>query len=240
MAAQLEIEISAITDKLKKGIDGAVLSLGQLEKEALGINKALETATDPREIIRLNNALEQTKAAMVNFRTAGLQPLTRAQSNYNSVGIDFARIIQDAPFGIIGVGNNITQLAQSFGDLRSKSTSTGAALKTAFGSILSSGNLLILGISAATTALTILSQNGFFKTEKSAKTAKEALDDYRDSLDGLTRSAIEGEAQANREIQNFRLLKAQAENANIPLKTRIEAVKELQSNYIGYNHEQIN
>ncbi len=43
-----------------------------------------------------------------------IQKLTQATAGYNSIGTDFARIIQDAPFGIIGIGNNITQLAGSF------------------------------------------------------------------------------------------------------------------------------
>ena len=59
------------------------------------------------------NQLEQLgKAAQTT--APQVQKLTQATSGYNSVGTDFARIIQDAPFGIIGIGNNITQLAGSF------------------------------------------------------------------------------------------------------------------------------
>lgn len=163
-----------------------------------------------------------------------IQRLSQATSGYNSIGTDFARIIQDAPFGIIGVGNNITQLAGSFQVLKNQTGSTSAALKQSFASIFSSGNALVLGISLLTTALTVLQQNGFFKTEKSAKSLQDRLQDYRDTLDSVTRASIEGQANAAKEIQSFALLRAQAENTNVSLENRIEAVKDLKKQYPEY------
>lgn len=170
----------------------------------------------------------------VNQATPEINKLSKATSQYNSVGTDFARIIQDAPFGIIGVGNNITQLASSFQTLKNQTGSTSQALKSAFASIFSGSNALILGISALTTVFTVLQMKGFFKTEESAKSAEDALESYREKLDAITKSTIQGRASAEKEIQNFKLLKAQAENANIPLKTRVEAVDQLQKNYPNY------
>ncbi len=163
-----------------------------------------------------------------------VQKLTQATQGYNSVGTDFARIVQDAPFGIIGIGNNITQLAGSFQTLKNTTGSTSAALKASFASIFSSGNALVLGISVLTTAFTILQQKGFFKSEEAAKSLNEELDQYRENLDAISQASIKGQANAAKEIQNFKLLQIQAENTNIPLKTRIEAVQELQKNYPDY------
>lgn len=163
-----------------------------------------------------------------------VQKLTQATAGYNSVGIDFARIVQDAPFGIIGVGNNIQQLAGSFQSLKNSTGSTKDALKAAFSSIFSSGNALVLGISALTSVFTILQMKGFFKTEDAAKSLSETLEDYRATLDAVTKTSIEGQANAAKEIQSFTLLRAQAENTNISLENRVEAVKQLQSQYPEY------
>jgi len=178
---KIEVEIGAVTDGLIRGLDGSILSLKQLTTEAKKIEIALESATDVKSINTYNSQLANLRNGMQKLKTTGIDPLTKATSNYNGVGIEFSRIIQDAPFGIIGVGNNITQLAGSFQQLRSSSTSTGAALKTAFASIISPANLLVLGISAVTTALTLYSMSA-----SSAKTPinelKDAQDDYNESL----------------------------------------------------------
>ena len=113
----------------------------KVDNLSTGVNQATS------QLSKLENA--------VNQATPEINKLTRATSNYNSVGTDFARIIQDAPFGIIGVGNNITQLAGSFQTLKNQTGSTSQAIKAAFASIFSSGNALILGISALTTVFTV-------------------------------------------------------------------------------------
>jgi hypothetical protein len=178
-----------------------------------GVNKA---TTD---LDKLGKAA-QTTAPQV-------QKLAQATSGYNSVGVDFARIVQDAPFGIIGVGNNITQLAGSFQVLKNQTGSTSTALKSAFASIFSSGNALILGISVLTTAFTILQQKGFFKSEEAAKSLNEQLEDYREKLDGITKANLEGAISAQKEISNLKLLQTQAENTNLSLEKRLAAVNEL-------------
>jgi uncharacterized membrane protein YgcG len=189
-----------------------------------GLATGVNTATS--QLDKLGKAAQATAPQ--------IQRLSQATSGYNSIGTDFARIIQDAPFGIIGVGNNITQLAGSFQVLKNQTGSTSAALKQSFASIFSSGNALVLGISLLTTAFTVLQQNGFFKTEKSAKSLQDTLQDYRDTLDSVTRASIEGQANAAKEIQSFALLRAQAENTNVSLENRIEAVKDLKKQYPEY------
>jgi hypothetical protein len=227
---KITVEIGAVADGLIKNVDGSIRSLEQLQKELDDLDKKLRTAADPTEIIQLNQQIGALKTGMQQLRTVGLQPLTKAQSQYNSVGIDFARIIQDAPFGIIGVSNNITQLADSFQAARGKGQSFGKIL----GSIFSSGNALTLGISVLTSAFVVLQQKGFFKTEQTAESLGEALDEYRKKLDAVTQASIEGQANSKREIQSFNLLRAQAENATISQSTRLEAVRQLKKEYPEY------
>jgi hypothetical protein len=101
-----------------------------------GLTAGVNTATG--QLDKLGKAAQSTAPQV--------DKLAKSTSQYNSIGIEFSRIIQDAPFGIIGVGNNITQLAGSFQQLRNTSTSTGAALKTAFASIINKKNYPIFEV----------------------------------------------------------------------------------------------
>jgi uncharacterized membrane protein YgcG len=161
------------------------------------------------------------------------EQLSKSTSRYNGIGIDFARVIQDAPFGIIGVGNNIQQLAQSFSSLGNAGDSTSSRLKLAFKSIFSSGNLLILAVSAITTLWTLY-EKGAFKSADATEDLNKKLDKYRENLQGIAKANLEGIKNAQSEIANFKLLQAQAENTNISYEKRIEAVERLKKQYPEY------
>lgn len=182
---RIEVEIGAVIDGLKQGFGESVKIIDTLEKQAQDFEKALKNATSIEQISTLNVDLAKTRAALSQLRNAGLEPtaqstekLAKATSNYNSVGVDFARLIQDAPFGIIGVGNNITQLAGSFQNARNE----GQSFTKILGGIFSSGNLLILGISALTTALTLYSQSSQGAV-KNTDTLKDSYDDLADAAE---------------------------------------------------------
>jgi len=247
-----EDSLSGFNNKLKSKFDSSSGAIANVKNSIKNLKGNLENATDIRSIAQYNIRIQRAENELNRLTTAGLQAgnalqrlptgqatqgiqrLGKATSSYNGIGIEFSRIIQDAPFGIIGIGNNIQQLAGNFQQLRASSTSTGAALKTAFASIISPANLLVLGISVLTSVLTVLSAKGFFKSKESAEDASEALDKYRDSLDGVTLAGIKGQANATKEAQNFQVLRLQAENANVPLNKRIDAVNELQKDYPDY------
>jgi hypothetical protein len=189
-----------------------------------GLNSGVAAATNGLD--KLGKAAQKT--------TPQVEKLTKATSRYNVVGLDFARIIQDAPFGIIGVGNNITQLAQSFSSLGKAGDTLGTKVKLAFGQIFSSGNALVLGISILTTAFTILQQKGFFKTEEDAKSLDETLKEYQETLSGVAAATLKGAQDAQKEIASLKALEIQATNTSLSTKQRSDAVKELQELYPQY------
>jgi hypothetical protein len=224
---KIEVEIGAVIDGLRKGFGESVKIIETLEKQALDLDKALKAATDLPTIQGLNTQLAQTKAALSQLKSSGIDPLTKATSNYNSVGIDFARIVQDAPFGIIGVGNNIQQLAGSFQQLKNSTGSTSAALKQSLASIFSSGNALVLGISLLTTAFTVLQMKGFFDTEKKAKDLTDTLNEYKKTLGETAQAQLEAANNADKEIVKITSLRGVIENETISREKRLAAVKQL-------------
>jgi hypothetical protein len=189
-----------------------------------GLTAGVNTATG--QLDKLGQAAQKTAPQV--------QKLTQATSGYNAVGIDFARIVQDAPFGIIGVGNNITQLAGSFQVLKNETGSTSGALKKAFSQIFSSGNALVLGISLLTTAFTILQQKGFFKSEQDAKSLDEALKEYQETLTGVAAATLKGAQDSQKELATLKALEIQATNTSLSTKQRTDAVNELQKLYPNY------
>jgi hypothetical protein len=184
-----------------------------------GLTTGVNTATG--QLDKLGKAASATAPQV--------QKLTQATSSYNSVGTDFARIIQDAPFGIIGVGNNITQLAGSFQQLKNSTGSTGGAVKAALASILSPANALVLGISVLTTALTVLQMQGFFKTEEAAKSLADQLNKYKDTLNETAQAQLEGAANADKEIIKIQSLRSVIEDETVSRDKRLAAVQKLRA-----------
>jgi hypothetical protein len=217
--------------------------IGQLNAQVKQLKVSLQQATDEQQVARLNAQLEQTSAELTRINSLGKSVAvntTKSFDNFrvsagaaNGSAIAFNRVIQDAPFGIIGVGNNIQQLAEQFSALRITTGSTGTALSTFFKSLFTGSNLLVLGISAATAAFTAYQLGAFDSAEETKDLAKE-LDDYKNSLDDVTKAQLEGAQSAQGEIQSLKLLKLQAENANLPLEKRILAVKELRNQFPDY------
>ena len=234
---RIEVEIGAVIDGLRKGFGQSVAIIATLEQQALDLDKALRAATDLPEIQNLNAKLAQTKAALIQLKSTGIEPLTKATKSYNAIGVDFARIIQDAPFGIIGVGNNIQQLAFSFQELRNTTNSTSSALKQAFLQIISPGNLLFLSISLITTALTAY-QMGVFDSkeetkdlEKETETFDQTLRKVIDSLGAVQQARLQGNKGTADELVQLDLLNKALNDSNQPQSTRIAAYKKLKEEY---------
>ena len=240
----------------EKGNVGFKRKIGLIEaltNKSKVLRTALSQATNEKDVERYNKELQQTINEMTRLNALGRQVsqsvgatsqsfkgATQNIGSANGVAIEFSRIIQDAPFGIIGIGNNLQQLTANFAQTSKAAGGAGAAIKASLGALISPANLLVLGISAVTAAFTAYQMgafDGLFATEdlaEAAEKAEEKLENYRNTLDAVTRASIEGTASAGKEIQSFELLRAQAENANVPLKDRIEAVKDLQSKYPDY------
>lgn len=162
--ARIELEITGNATGLENASKKASAAVGGLTKSTAMSKAQIESWDAAARRNSMEQYGQQAKRA-----TASVNGLASAQRNLsgstsslatnirgaNTVGIEFSRIIQDAPYGIIGVGNNITQLTQSFSNLRTQTGSTSQALGIAFRSMFSGANLLVLGVSAATTAFTL-------------------------------------------------------------------------------------
>lgn len=173
---------------------------------------------------KVSSGLKNTTEALKSTATEAKKTGDALKSNLNAGSAqagqslqNLSRIAQDAPFGFIGIANNINPLVESFGRLKAETGSTGGALK-ALVSGLSGPAGLGLAFGVVTAAISF-AQMGFGAWSKGAKQAKTDNDEFKKSLESSRTSAI----STGLELQAFIDI---AKNSTLPLEQRNEALKE--------------
>lgn len=241
--SKLEVQIGADTKDLQSKLASAIKSLDGLKVEQKELNalfKAGAITSDKyyssiaKNSIKLNSASKAVSSykSALNNADSGIKGMGKSTANATPALQEFSRVIQDAPFGIMGVGNNIQQLTANFGHLSKSAGGSKAALKLMIGALAGPGGVL-LAVSAVTSLLTVFSDE-IFSSEKSTKSAKEALEDYVDALNQVDRARVKGTQSAAKELTDLRLLKKQIEDTNIPQADRLKALNKLRDMYPAY------
>ena len=226
---KLTVEIGAdITDfenKIKEvEFDIKELSKVKLDRLKLGLDTTEINSQIKDAKANLNSLKSTVKDTGQTFASAAPKV-----ANAGNTLTQFSRIAQDAPFGIIGIGNNITATAESFSYLKAQTGSTGGALKALASSIAGTGGIL-LGVSLLTTGLTLLAQSGLTVGDVIDKITGN-FDEFGAALKKANEEAVKNSAG---EIAGMNALVASAQNVNLSMKDRKIAVDELQKTYPGY------
>jgi len=149
---------------------------------------------------------------------AGLAKTGQGAANALPAMQEFSRVIQDAPFGIMGVGNNIQQLTANFGNLSTKAGGSAAALKLMLGSLAGPAGIL-LAVSAVTSLMTVFADKLKFATSATKELAK---------------ATKEFTTEALTEVNTLKGLISIAENLNNTYKVRTGALEEINKKYGDY------
>lgn len=131
---------------------------------------------------------------------------------------NLGRIAQDAPFGFIGITNNLNPMLESFQRLKATTGTTGSALKALAGSLVGPAGLGF-AVSIVSSALVVFGDK-LFGSKKQAEEAKSAFDGMLDS--------------AANEALKLRESFALITDANVPLENRKNIIKDLRSEYGVY------
>jgi hypothetical protein len=226
---KLSVEIGADITDFEKKIKEVEFDIKELSKVKLD---RLKVGLDTTEI---NSQIKDAKASLNSLKTAvkdtGQTFASTAPkvANAGNTLTQFSRIAQDAPFGIIGIGNNITATAEAFSSLKNQTGSTGGALKALASSIAGTGGIL-LGVSLLTTGLTLLAQSGLSVGDVINKITGN-FDEFGAALKKANEEAVKNSAG---EIAGMNALVSSAQNVNLSMKDRLIAVEELQKTYPGY------
>ena len=132
---------------------------------------------------------------------------------------NLGRVAQDAPFGFLGIANNLNPLLESFQRLKVSTGTTGGALK-ALGKELTGAGGLGFALSIAS-SLAIVFGDRLFGAGKAAKEAKSSAEQLRDSVNGIFQASAKEASQAAGFVA---ILKSETETR----QRKLEAIKELQ------------
>ena len=227
---KLEVQIGADITDFEKKIKEVEFDIKELSKVKLDrLKLGLDTSEINAQIKDAKANLNSLKTTVKDTGNAIGGQFTKQVGNGGNTLMQFSRIAQDAPFGIMGIGNNITATAESFSYLKQQTGSTGGALKALASSIAGTGGIL-LGVSLLTTGLTLLSQSGL------------TVGDIFDKITGnfnefgasIKKAREEGAEMAGKEIESLRALIAVAQNENISKQQRLIAVDKLQKQFPAY------
>lgn len=217
-----KVAANKLADEFKKGTitqkeyDKGLENLKRDEKET-----TIVTANLRKELANLKREQKDLGG------TTGV--LSKRTADGSNALTQFSRIAQDAPFGIQGIGNNITATVEAFGHLQKSTGSTGSALKAVASSMLGSGGIL-LAVSLVTTGLTYMAQNGLSVGDVFDKLTG-TFDENAKALSDINKEAAK---TAGEEIANIKAYVSVAQDRTLSDEKRLLAVKQLQSEYPSY------
>jgi hypothetical protein len=225
------------------GADGSQLTktLKELENDLKSFQEKLKTTKSVDEIRKLNGAIERTQKQINAIKNINdpFKPLVKGSNQASMSLLNTGRVIQDLPYGVMGVANNINPLLESFQRLQAETGSTSKTLK-ALGASLIGGGGIGLAVSVVTSLLVVFSDK-LFKSGNDAKSqadkikeAKQALEDYVEGLNDIDKARVKGLQSAQEELVKLRTLYSATQNANIPLNERRKLVDQLQEQYPKY------
>lgn len=227
--AELEVIIGGDSRDLAKEIDKVEKQLRELTAQK---RNNIKLGIDNSEVIlQINQAKKELKGytTQLNSTANASQNFSKATANGSNTLTQFSRIAQDAPFGIMGIGNNLTATAESFSNL-SKSAGGATNAFKAVGSSLLGGGGVLLAISLVTTGLTYMSQQGL--------TVGDVFDKLTGKFDKVGQAmndvAAEVAKNSSEEITGYKALVSVAQNVNTSMEKRLLAVTKLQKEYPAY------
>jgi hypothetical protein len=157
---------------------------------------ALKKATNVGEINYLNTQIKGLEGTISGIRNQ-MNSVSKPTNDATNALSNLSRVAQDAPYGFIGIANNLNPLLESFQRLQKESGSSSSALKAMVAGLTGPAGIgLALGVVSSLAVTYSKDIAAFFNgpTEKLKK--------FREELSKLNQDIykIVGEAQSNRTI----------------------------------------
>lgn len=193
--AEMQIKIAADVSSAVSGLDKLNKELDQTAKDAVQLGNAVQNAG--AKIRTLPNVTGQATSTLTNF----------------------SRVVQDAPFGLIGIANNIDPLISSFQQLKATTGTTGGAFKALVGQLAGPAGIA-LAISTVTSLLITFGDKLFTTSKATQKVASDA-DKLKDSINGIFAETAKEATAVNGFLGILR-------NETETRERKLAAIKELQ------------
>lgn len=242
-ALGLEAELKSLSASLSRG----AISQDRYDKEVREVSVALSSARQSAQ--QYQSRINSLNATIAQGANSGRQygneigklqgvhdSVTRGIRGSTSVSLELSRVLQDAPYGIQGVANNLQQLTTNLGYYtngireslvaQGKQATTLNVLKAGLGGLLSPISLVTFGVSALTAGW-VLYDKWQQRSKKSIDETKQSLTAYIETLNGVARAQANGQVESLKELTSIEQLYKATQNINLPMRDRIENAKEL-------------
>ena len=176
---------------------------------------------------KLSTDLSQTNKSIRSLANNSMPELGKSTANAVPAVTEFSRVIQDAPFGIQGVGNNIQQLTAVFGNLSRQTGGSSAALKEMLKALTGPAGVLF-AVSVITSALTVFGDKLFSSTKKTnafLKALKEVGSQSIVEFKALTDVILDTNASQREQIRAINILKEKYKDFDTSLITNAKNYK---------------
>jgi len=222
--------------KLKIVLDdkGVPVKLESLEK---GIKDIDLTTKNAEGAVKKLNA----EIANIGLKGGALKSIKVTQSQYSKLAktqnqlkdstgsataatMELTRVISDAPYGIRGMANNITQLVAQMGTATTKAGSFGGALKQMGKSLLGPAGIVL----AITTVVSILDglYGGMTKAEKTTNDLADSVGKAGVKLQSLKKSINEGNLSREESNKLINAANSEYEDLNLVLDENNQLTKD--------------
>jgi hypothetical protein len=196
---QMVVSINAEAIARENATNDAIANFNRIETELSQLDQSQQAV-----INRQKQLFFASERAQNGFTTmSGAMTTLVSNTKMSSIAFaNFGRIVQDAPFGLLGISNNIDPLLNSFAALRKETGGTGLALRAMGSQLLGPAGLIFLLGSALPTALLFL-QKRKKDTGKEANVLADAIKNVRDEFARLSAQAAgeQGLPEINNELE---------------------------------------
>lgn len=127
--------------------------------------------------------------AAVSLADNSLKKLPGSTNQATNALLNLGRVAQDAPFGFLGIANNLNPLLESFQRLRASTGSTGGALKSLGSSLVGAGGIG-LALSVVSSALIVFGDE-IFGASRKVSAAEIENERFSQSLTKMTENLKE-------------------------------------------------
>lgn len=218
--AELKVKITADVAAATAGMNAVEQRTKQLEVNIAKLQSVIGNTTSQQKLVSALNALkqQQTELNRVSQFTKDKQGQLASTTNQATFAMgNFARVVQDAPYGIRGVANNIDPLIESFTRLKLQTGSTGGAFKAML-TTLAGPTGILLAVSTATSLLVAFGDK-IFSAKKDVDELNISLLNLNDSFDGIDNvlKNFKDELNFNTELSKLNQQVAGVSNSTIDL-----------------------
>jgi hypothetical protein len=176
------------------------------------------------KITALQGTLTKTGVAFDNFGN-NTQKIAVGSNRAGLALNDLSRIAQDAPYGFIGISNNLNPMLESFQRLKNESGSTGAALKAMATSLMGPAGIgLAIGV---VSSLLVVFGDKLFKSSEASKEASDKAKEHADALKAQKQAVEQIYSSVAKEETQVLSLIAVLNNENETRNRKLKALEEL-------------